>query len=105
MYLVETYDVDYPRTEPRSSRGFLSHKVGVEFWVTEVLVFHTLHRGLGYALFVKVHQSLQEVIHLDPHLCAMVRTRHNGVTLQCTSCGTLYPTYYLMYHAPLYYVS
>lgn len=62
---MEAYDVDHPGTEPRSSRGFLSYKVGVELWVTEILVFYALHRGLGNVLFVEVHQSLQEVIHLD----------------------------------------
>lgn len=72
MYLMETYDVDYPGTEPCSSRGFLSYKVRVEFWVTEVLVFHTPHCGLRDMLFVKIHQSLQEVIHLDEHVCAKV---------------------------------
>lgn len=82
MYLMEAYDVDYPGTEPCSSRGFLSYKVRVEFWVTEVLVFHTPYGGLGNMLFVKVHQSLQEVIHLDGHLCAKM-SRLDGVSLQC----------------------
>lgn len=67
---MEAYDVDYPGAEPRSSRGFLSHKLWVELWVTEVIVSHTPHCGLGDVLFVKVHQSLQEVIHLDVHLYA-----------------------------------
>ena len=69
---MEAYDVYHPGTEPCSSRGFLSHKLRVELWVTEVLVSDTPHRGLGDMLFVKVHQSLQEVIHLHAHLCAEV---------------------------------
>ena len=72
VYLVEAYDVDHPGAEPRSSRGFLSHKLGVELRVAEVLLSHTPHRGLGDVLFVKVHQSLQEVVHLDVHLCVCV---------------------------------
>lgn len=69
VYLVEAYDVDHPGTEPRSSRGLLSHKLRVELWVTEVVVSHTLHGGLRDVLFVKVHQSLQEVVHLNVQKC------------------------------------
>lgn len=70
VYLVEADDVDHPCTKARSSRGFLFYKVRVELWVTEVLISHTPHRGLRDVLFVKVYQSLQEVIHLHKHLCA-----------------------------------
>lgn len=66
---MEAYDVDYPGTEPRSSRGLLTYELWVELRVTEVLLSHTPHCGLGDVLFVKVHQSLQEVINLDVHLC------------------------------------
>lgn len=67
--LVEAYDVDHPGAEPRSGRGLLSHKLWVELRVAEVLLSHTPHRGFGDVLFVKVHQSLEEVVHLDVHLC------------------------------------
>lgn len=70
--LVEAYDVDHPGAEPRSRRRFLSHKLGVELRVAEVLVSHTPHRRLGDVLFVKVHQSLEEVVHLNVHLCVCV---------------------------------
>lgn len=69
LYLVESYDVDHPGTKPCSSRRLLSHKLWVELGVAEVVVSHTLHRGLRDVLFVKVHQSLQEVVHLEEHLC------------------------------------
>lgn len=69
---METYDVDHPGTQPRSSRGFLSYKLRVELRVTEVLISYTPYCGLRDVLFVKVHQSLQEVIHLHVHLCAVV---------------------------------
>lgn len=62
---MEANNVDHPGTQARSSRGFLSDKLGVELRVAEVLVSDTPHRGLGDVLFVKVHQSLQEVVHLD----------------------------------------
>ena len=70
VYLVEAYNVDDPGTEPRSGGGLLPYELRVELRVTEVLVSHTPHRGLGDVLFVKVHQSLQEVVHLDVRLCA-----------------------------------
>lgn len=68
MYLVEAYHVDYPGTEPCSSRGFLPYKVRVELRVTEVLILHTPHCGLRDMLFIKVHQSLQEFIYLQQNV-------------------------------------
>lgn len=65
LYLVEAYDVDHPGTEPRGGRGFLPYELGVELRVAQVLFSHTPHGGLRDVLLVKVHQSLQEVIHLD----------------------------------------
>lgn len=67
MYLVEADDVDDPGAEPRGGRGFLSHELRVKLRVAEVLVPHAPHRGLGDVLLVEVHQSLQEVVHLDVH--------------------------------------
>lgn len=68
---MEAHDVDDPGTEPCGSRGFMSNKLGVELGVTEVIVSNTLHCGLGDVFFVKVHQSLQEVVHLfvQMHVC------------------------------------
>lgn len=73
VYLVEVYDVDYPGTEPCSSWGFLSYKFRIELRVTEVFFSHTPYCGLGDVLFVKGHQSLQEVVHLDVRAFACVK--------------------------------
>jgi len=74
VYLMEAYDVDHPGTEACSGGSFLSDKLRVKLWVTEVLVSHTPHRGFRDMLFVKVHQSLQEIIHLNMHLCGLDKT-------------------------------
>lgn len=76
-YLVEVYDVDHPGTETCSGRRLLSHKLRVELGVAEVVVPHTLHCGLRDVLFVKVHQSLQEVVHLKGHLCRVDTKRQH----------------------------
>lgn len=67
---MEADHIDHPGTEPSSSGRFVMHKLRVEPGVTKVVVPHHLHCGLRDVLLVKVHQSLQEVIHLDQQRAA-----------------------------------
>lgn len=68
LYLVEVHNVDDPGTQSCSRQGFLPHKLGIELRVTQVFLLHTPDRSLRDVLFVKVHQSLQEVVHLCVHV-------------------------------------
>lgn len=67
LYLVEAHDIDDPGAESCSRRGFLPHKLGVELRVAQVFLLHTPYCSLRNVLFVKVHQSLQEVVNLRVH--------------------------------------
>lgn len=80
LYLVEAHDVDDPGAEACSRRGFLPHELGVELRVAQVFLLHTPDRGLRDVLFVKVHQSLQEVVHLGVRVHGMNQVQKNKNT-------------------------